>query len=160
MTDEKARRLSNAKYKGDFIFAFDHLEDKELIEEKLKLWREYTLRTTKLYVLCAYDSTDVNDIISIFERIKILMKYKCLPYLMRYDGWKDSEMRGMYINISRWTNQPDFFKKKTFREYCDANQNISKQQCATMKYFMDFENKYPDVAKKYFDLRFDDLRIY
>ncbi|MHB1346079.1 MAG: radical SAM protein, partial [Candidatus Humimicrobiaceae bacterium] len=161
MTDEKAKRFSKVKYKGDFIFAFDHLEDKKLIEEKLKLWRKHTSKTTKLYVLCAYDSTDVNDIISIFERIKIIMKYKCLPYIMRFDGWKQSDTRGMYINISRWANQPDFFKKKTFREFCEANQNInSEEKCATMKYLEKFEKEYPDIAKKYFNLRFDDLKIY
>ncbi len=161
ISHEKAKRLSKMKYKGDFIFAFDHLEDKDIIERKLKLWRELTNKTTKLYILCAYDSTDVDDIISIFERIKILMKYKCLPYIMRFDGWKDSEMRGMYINIARWANQPDFYKKKTFREFCEANQNPkSKQKCATMKYLDEFEKKYPDVTKKYFNLRFDEERLY
>ncbi|MCJ7637782.1 MAG: hypothetical protein MUO21_09865, partial [Nitrososphaeraceae archaeon] len=112
INNDKAERLSKSKYKGDFIFAFDYLKDKSLIEKKLELWRSKTLKTTKLYVLCAYESKDVNDIISIFERIKILMKYKCLPYIMRFNGWEESKMRGMYINISRWANQPDFFKKK------------------------------------------------
>ena len=161
MTDEKALRLSKTRYKGDFIFAFDHLKDKKIIEEKLNLWRKFCSRTTKLFVLCAYDSIDVEDIISIFERIKIIMKFKCIPYLMRYNGWGTSNMRGMYINISRWTNQPQFFKKKTFREFCEANQNPnSKLKCSTMKYLEEFEKKYPEIGRKYFDLRFDNERIY
>lgn len=34
LTDEKAKVLNEAKYNGDIIFAFDHIEDKEIIEEK------------------------------------------------------------------------------------------------------------------------------
>ena len=33
MTDEKARIMSNVKYKGDYIFAFDDIMDRDLIEE-------------------------------------------------------------------------------------------------------------------------------
>lgn len=162
MTDEKARRLSKAKYKGDFIFAFDHLKDKEIIESKLKLWRNFSKKTTKLYILCAFESQDENDIISVFERIKVLMKYRCLPYIMRYESFKGSEYEGMYINLARWCNQPNFFKKKSFREFCEANQAKSKtsKKCATMRYLEHFENKHPDIAKKYFDMKFEDLVEY
>src|SRR5690606_4780088 len=102
MTDRKAKRLSNTRYHGDFIFAFDHIEDRDIIEEKLKLWRRYCSKTTKLYVLCAYNSQDENDIRDTFERIKILMKYGCLPYIMRYDSYKNSPWRSLYIQIARW----------------------------------------------------------
>lgn len=161
MTDEKAKRLSKTKYYGDFIFAFDHLEERELIEEKLRLWRQYSNKTTKLYILCAYESKDVNDIISIFERIKILMKYHCIPYIMRYEGWEESNMRGMYINLGRWCNQPNFFKKKTFRDFCESNQSPkSKNICASLRYMNEFEKRYPDIAKKYFDLSFEKESLY
>ena len=33
MTAEKAQKLSQVKYYGDFIFAFDHIQDKDLIEK-------------------------------------------------------------------------------------------------------------------------------
>jgi hypothetical protein len=157
MTEDKASRLSNMKYKGDFIFAFDSLEDKLLVEEKLKLWRKYCQKTTKLYVLCAYESQDIYDIISVFERIKILIKYKCLPYIMRYEKYKDSRFLGMYINLARWCNQPNFFKKKSFREFCEANQNPkSYKKCATLRYMEEFEHTYPDIAKTYFDMKFEE----
>ncbi|MBS4022544.1 MAG: hypothetical protein KGZ79_08985 [Dethiobacter sp.] len=151
MTEEKASVLSKAKYKGDYIFAFDYLKDRELIERKLNIWRKYCSKTTKLYILCAYESQDVNDIISVFERISVLMKYRCLPYIMRYDTYKQSEFAGLYINIARWCNQPNFFKKKSFREYCEAN----GEKSSTVRYLRDFENKHPDIAKKYFDLKFE-----
>ena len=34
MTEEKAKKLTQSKYYGDYIFAFDHIEDKELISKK------------------------------------------------------------------------------------------------------------------------------
>lgn len=153
MTDEKAKRLAGMKYHGDYIFAFDHLEDRELIEKNLKIWRKYSSKTTKLYVLAGYDSQDENDILSILERIKILMQYRCLPYIMRYDGYQNSIYGGIYINLARWCNQPDFFKKKSFREYCEAN----GQNSATMRYFRFFEQRHPEIAQKYFNLKYDEL---
>lgn len=163
MTDKKAKRLSNTKYHGDFIFAFDHLEERDLIEEKLKLWKRYSIKTTKLYVLCAYNSQDEHDIVDTFERIKILMKYGCLPYIMRYESYKDSPWRTLYVQIARWCNQPQFFKKKSFRQFCEANQDYHKNPettCAAYQSMLDFERVHPDIAKKYFDLRFDEENQY
>lgn len=150
MNEEKAKRLSNVKYHGDYIFAFDHLEDKDIIEKNLKLWRDHCHKTTKLYILCGYDSQDENDIESVLERIKILMKYGCLPYIMRYEDYRKSQYIGIYISLARWCNQPNFFKKKSFREYCEANGMNS----STMRYLNDFEKDHPDISERYFDLKF------
>jgi len=166
MTDKKAKTLINSKYIGDYIFAFDNIADKEEIEQKLKLWRKYcttTAQTTKLYVFCGYDRNNkwdyefwVQDIKDAFERIKILMKYGCLPYIMRYYRYEESPYRGIYINLARWCNQPSFLIKKSFREYCEVNGDNS----STMRYMREFEKNYPDIAKKYFDMRFEDLNKY
>lgn len=163
MTDKKAKRLASTRYHGDFIFAFDHLEERDLIEEKLKLWRRYCSKTTKLYVICAYDSQDEKDIRDVFERIKILMKYGCLPYVMRYQSYKDSPWRTLYVQIARWCNQPQFFKKKSFRQFCQANQDYHKNKettCSAYQSMIDFEAAFPDIAKEYFDLRFDEENQY
>ncbi|MEO2496104.1 hypothetical protein ABHA36_18155, partial [Clostridium paraputrificum] len=133
MTDKKAKRFSKVKYNGDFIFAFDNLKDKKEVTRGLSVWKKYNKKTTKLYVLSGYESQDEKDIENVFERIRILMKYQCLPYIMRYEEYKNSPYRGMYINLARWCNQPNFFKKKSFREFCEANQEASKTNntCAT-----------------------------
>lgn len=159
MTEEKAEILSKMKYHGDYIFAFDHIKDRDIIEKNIKIWKKHCNKTTKLYVLCAYESQDVNDIINTFERIKILMENKCLPYIMRYSEYKNSELKGMYITLSRWCNQPNLFKKKSFREYCELSQSQYKDQSktyASMRYLKDFEDKYPEIAKKYFDMKYED----
>ena len=111
LTEKKAEKLSSAKYHGDFIFAFDNIKDRDLIEKKLRLWRQFCKKTTKLYLLCGYYSQDVQDIIDAFERIKILMKYGCNPYIMRYEAYKESPYKNIYIQLARWCNQPQFIKK-------------------------------------------------
>lgn len=165
MTNRKAMRLNKAKWYGDIIFAFDHVDDREVISEKVQLWKRYSTKVCKMYVLSGYDSQDVQDIINVFERIKILMYYGCLPYIMRYEEYKNSEFKGMYIQLARWCNQPKFFKKKSFRQYCEANQEYQyhgkmDKYCASYKVMIDFEKRYPEIAAKYFDLRFDLENIY
>lgn len=159
MTDEKAKALSHCRYHGDFIFAFDHIRDRERIERKLLLWRTWTERGTRLYVLSAYDSQDERDIASVFERISVLMKYDCIPYIMRYESYKFCRWRSLYVNIARWCNQPNFFKKKSFREFCEANQAYHKNRdtlCSAYKAMTEFEREFPDIAARYFDLRFEE----
>lgn len=156
MTEEKAKILNAMKYRGDWTFAFDSIKDKDLIEENLKIWKKYCKKTTRLYVLVAYDSQDLQDVINAFERIIILMKYGCIPYIMKYKDYENSEMRGIYITLARWCNQVSLFKKKSFRQYCE----LDGENKASSRYLREFESKYPDVAKKYFDLRFEDLNEY
>ncbi len=163
MTDHKAERLVNAHYHGDFIFAFDHIEDRDLIIEKVQLWRRYSARICKMYVISGYNSQDEHDIADVFERIKILMTYGSLPYIMRYEAYKKSQYRELYVQIARWCNQPQFLKKMSFREFCIANQRYKKDQstnCAAYQSMLDFEEKFPAIAEKYFDLKFDELNIY
>ena len=164
LTEEKCKLLFSAKYDGDFTFAFDNISDYDLIESKLKLIRKYCKRRTciKFYVLVGFESTDAKDIENAFKRIALLIRYKCLPYLMRYMSeydapWKASQFRSLYISLARWCNQPNIIKKMTFREFCLANQALHKTKntlCSSMKAMVDFEEQYPEIANKYFDLRF------
>ena len=77
--------------------------------------------------------------------------------------WKLSKYRGMYVTLARWCNQPSIFKKMSFRQFCIANQALhrsNKNNCSSYQSMLDFENEHPEIAKKYFDLRFEDLRRY
>lgn len=150
LTSEKAKRLNTINYKGEIIFAFDDIAERGLIEKKLKLWRKFSQRRTKFYLLTAYKSIDEKDIIDTFERIKILMKYKCLPYIMRYNNYNQSLYRGIYISLARWCNQPSIFKKKSFTEFFEAHPKTT----ATYNYFTDFQRNHPGIVKKYFNLKY------
>ena len=168
LTDEKCQWLFSAPYDGDYTFAFDNISDYDLVHSKLKLIRKYTKATNiKFYVLVGFQSTDAQDIIDMWRRVALLMEYHCLPYIMRYQNknetpWKQSKYRGMYITMARWCNQPSFYKKKSFRQFCEANQEKHKTEgtlCAAMKAMVEFETEFPDVAAKYFDLRFDQFEV-
>ena len=165
LTEERCELLFKANYDGDYTFAFDNIADYDLIHNKLKLIRKYTRATNiKFYVLVGFESTDVSDIVNMWKRVALLMEYQCLPYIMRYQNkndtpWKRSKYRGMYIAMARWCNQPSFYKKKSFRQYCQANQDLVKTEgaiCSSMKALIDFEDEYPEIAEQYFDLRFDE----
>lgn len=58
----------------------------------------------------------------------------------------------MYITIARWRNQPSFIKKKSFREFCKANGENS----SSMRYLKQFELEHPEIAEKYFDMKWVD----
>lgn len=163
LTDEKCQLLFNSNYDGDFTFAFDNIQDYDLIESKLKLIRQYTdSQYIKFYVLVGFESTDEKDIENAFKRISLLLKYGCIPYVMRYQDkndtpWKRSKWRGLYISIARWCNQPSIIKKMSFREFAERSQELHKTKgtfCAPMKALLSFEKEYPKIANEYFDVKF------
>lgn len=173
MNDEVAEKFQHCKYHGDFIFAFDHIQDKEIITKKLDIWRRHCKKETKLYVLCGFDARsndpkyginldipvekkDLIDIENTFERIHILMKYGCLPYIMRYISYKDSPYRGIYTQLARWCNQPSHFKRMSFEEFCIRNQDYAKSDkpCASMRALNLLKKDAPEVYEKYATCKF------
>lgn len=162
LTDERCRFLFSANYDGDYTFAFDNIADYELIHKKLIMIRKYTKKNRiKFYVLVGFESTGVEDIENAFKRIELLMRYHCVPYIMRFQNkndtpWKRSEFRGMYTQLARWCNQQHLFKKMSFRQFCIRCQEYTKtdKPCAAYRSMLEFEEKYPEIAAKYFDLRY------
>lgn len=164
LTDKKCDLLFSSKYDGDYIFAFDNVKDYDLIQQKLKMIRRHTNSTQiKFYILVGFDNTDVDDIESTFKRISLLMNFQCIPYIMRYQSksyapWKFSKYNGMYIALARWCNQPSIFKKMSFREFCCADQKTIKtpgRYCSSMKALIEFEQENPNIARNYFDIKFN-----
>lgn len=163
LTDEKCEVIFNSNWIGDFIFAFDNIKDAELIERKLKLIRKHTDKIPKFYCFCGYNHDAPNiypddfwakDIADLFERIKILMKYHCLPYIMRYADYEKSPYRGMYVTIARWCNQPSYFKKLSFREFCEKTKACGSD--SALRYADQFEAQHPGIAERYFDMRWEE----
>lgn len=160
MTEELANMFNSCKYKGEYIFAFDNIEDSEKIIEKLTTWRMFCWKETKLYVFCGFDRNEKysesfwkQDIVDTFKRIRILMSFECIPYIMRFNKYEESPYRGTYINLARWCNQPSFFKKKSYREFCIAN----GEKSAAMRYLKKFETDTPEIAKMYYDIKYSDF---
>ena len=178
LTDDKIHELMTWKYDNDFIFAFDNIEDADLIEKKLKrifeLYPTYRKKNFKFYVLCGYDRNgkwDENfwkqDIRNTFERIKILSKYSALPYIMRYEKCYSSDFSGVYSTIAAWCNQPHMFRSLSYRIFCKfraMRDKWSKYKTNFDQYLADgnfkgaswrhmekLEETYPDIAEEYFD---------
>lgn len=158
LTDEKCEVIFNSRWVGDYIFAFDNIKDRKIVERKLDLIRKHTDVIPKFYVFCGFNHNDPDtytcdfwekDICDLFERIKVLMEHRCLPYVMRYKDYKKSPYKGMYITIARWCNQPSFIKKKSFREFVEHTAKDGER--AAMQYMKDFEEHFPITAGKYFD---------
>lgn len=157
LTDEKCALLFASKYDGDYIFAFDNVADANIIEKKIILARKYTNAVLKFYCFCGFDRYGIwdadfwrQDIFDLLLRIRLLMQHRCLPYVMRFARYTESPYRGMYVTLARWCNQPGFFKKKSLREFADANGVNS----ACYKYVRDFETEHPKAAF-YFDMKFE-----
>ena len=161
LTPEKCELLFSSKYDGDYIFAFDDVADAKVIEDKIQLARRYTDAVLKFYCFTGFDREDKwdqefwkKDIFDLFVRIEILMRYRCIPYVMRYNRYVDSPYRGVYISIARWCNQPAFYKKKSLREFASSN----GKESACYRYLSDFEEKFPEVAY-FYDLKFERSNI-
>lgn len=166
LTDEKCEKLFSGIYDGDYTFAFDNIADYELIRSKLRMIRRHTRSNNiRFYVLVGFESTDAIDIENAFKRIALLIRYRCLPYIMRYQGkdgapWKKSKYKTMYVSLARWCNQPSFFKKMSFRTFCERNQDFHRNPdtlCSTLRAMREFQKEHPQIAKKYFDLCYDQV---
>ena len=166
MTDEKCEYLFNkSKWYGDIIFAFDNIKDKDLIISKLQMIRRHTSKQVKFYTFTGFNHLSPSyydqdfyhrDFTELFERIEILMSYKCLPYVMRYKDCYTSPYDVAYTHIACWCNQPAFFKKKSFRQYVDTVQARVKSKSAATRALELIEKDFPDIAEKYFDIKFSD----
>lgn len=158
LTKEKCELLFSCKYDSDYYFAFDDIRDYQLIEQKLGLIRSVTDKQCVFYILCGFDRSGKYDndfwkadIESVFVRIQLLMKYKCIPYIMRFNRYIDSPYKGMYINLARWCNQPSFFKKKSFVEYCTMDCHIGK---STERYYLDFLRDNSGFPQEYLTMKY------
>ena len=175
LTDEKCKMLFESKYDGDYIFAFDNIEDKDIIEKKAYMIRKYYKnkgQNIKFYVLCGFDRTgkyDLDfwkqDIQDVFERVFLLAKYNFKPYIMRYEKYKESPLYGSYVNIACWCNQPSLFNNFSYRQFCekdDLRKSGGKGTSATWRYYkqlLDIDpecQKYMDIIPKSIQVNYED----
>jgi hypothetical protein len=148
LNDFSAWRFTHSNYLGTITFAFDRMEDEKEVVRGMKFWRKYNDKRVKAFVLAGY-SPGIEDIISVFERIKILISFDFLPFICKHLNFEKSEFRGIYINLGRWCNRPAWFKKLSFEEFC-----THEEGSATGKYFLKFRKEYPGVVKKYGSLKY------
>jgi len=115
--DEIAEMLSKLHYIGEYIFAFDHIEDKQVIEEKLAVVRKHIPNKWKIkfFIYCHPKMDIISDV---YTRILWCKENKVLPYFMRDLSCWQSENAQTYNDFSAWCNQPGIFKHHTYKEFC------------------------------------------
>lgn len=178
LTKEKIIALSTWPYEKEVFFAFDCIEDKDLIVSKLQLLRKTVpdwKRELKFYVFCGWDAKNQyedafweQDIATVFERIKVLKAFGATPYLMRFEKVYDSKFSSFYATLAAWCNQPSMFKMYPFRLYaqCSGMQRkhrkvygrdveayrrdigIKGSSWEAMEYV---EGRFPHISKEYYD---------
>lgn len=138
--EEMAEMLSKARYHGDFIFAFDNWRDRDTIEKALKIWKKHNPKKgTKFYLFCGFKLTEKShdkfykDIWELFQRIRVLMSYGCVGYVMRHEDYHKYEISNLYIQIARWCNQQQFYKKMSFWEFAYRNQSYWEENTLKIK---------------------------
>ena len=178
LTKEKIIEISKWKYDGEVIFAFDNIEDKDLIISKLKLICETVpewKRELKFYVFCGCDRNNIydeafwkQDIHDLFERIDILSKFGAKPYIMRFEKVYETKWSSFYAAVAAWCNQPAMFKTFDFKTFCQCRgmrKNGYKKYKRDIKGYLrdvgvkgsewrsmeEIENLYPEIAGKYFN---------
>jgi hypothetical protein len=111
--EENSVLLSNLRYIGEYIFAFDDWAYLKQMERKLPLlsWRRPW--QLKFFVYCNPNM----ELDNITNRVEYLKDRECLPYLMRDITCWESENRHFYTDIAAWCNQPHLFKNMTFPEF-------------------------------------------
>lgn len=167
LDEEKCEVLfRKANWINDRTFSFDNIRDWAVIEDKLKLIRSYPFRNVKFYLLCAYNHDNPGhydqefwkkDIVDLFERIKLLMTYGCLSYVMKYKDFELSPYRGFYMVVAWWCNRPSMYKTKTIVEYAQLDQARTSIECASVRYLRKVAEDFPDIAEKYYNMRYSNL---
>ena len=188
LTSSAIEEISKWKYDGEMIFAFDNIEDRNLIVSKLNLIRKTVpnwKRGLKFYVFCGCDKNKVyddafweTDIRNLFERITILRAFGAIPYVMRHEDVYKSEYSSFYATVASYCNQPSRFKSLSFRLFSQCS-GMGKRGYKTYKLDVDgylrdrgfkgsewrsmefIQNKFPNIANKYFDIdKSTDLSVY
>ena len=178
LTKDKIIKMSKWLYDGEVIFAFDNIEDKNLIISKLMLIRATVPKWTrelKFYVFCGADKNEVydeafweQDIRNLFERIYILKTFDCKPYIMRFEKAYESEYSSFYATVASWCNQPSLFKTMSFRLFSQCKgmrrKGYNKYKRDIDGYLQEYgfkgsewrsmemvSDRFPDIAIQYFD---------
>lgn len=112
LTDDALEVLQRIKLKR-IHFAYDRWQDKELIEPRLKAFKEktsYTRTEVSCYVLTNFDTSIEQDI----ERIQFLRELQIQPYVMIYDK---EHCKHIYKDLQRWCNPFIFWNTPTLEDY-------------------------------------------
>lgn len=112
ITDDNLELISQLKLKR-IHFAFDRWQDKDIIEPKLRQFKErtgYGRGKIMVYILVNFDTTLDEDL----YRVQLCRELNFQPYIMIYDK---ANCDRIYKRMQRWCSPFIFWKVDTFEEY-------------------------------------------
>lgn len=113
--DENAKLLSDLNYMGEYLFAFDDISYKPVIERQLKIVKRHIKKDWKIkFYIYIHPSMAIKDTI---ERIEWCRDNKVKPYIMRDEGLWNTEYKKFYMSLASYCNQPGFFKSISFETF-------------------------------------------
>lgn len=125
LTDEKIKMLLDSNYKDVMHFAFDNINDKELIIKKFEMWQKIKKigsGSMLFYVFAGFDRKGMydddfylNDINEIIERVEILFKYGAYPYLMLHKNISNNPHNQKIQRLRKVLNSPLMLNNKTIK---------------------------------------------
>lgn len=110
---ENSELLSKIKYTTEYIFAFDDIKYKKMIQDKLLLLNWAKNWKLKFYVY-VNPNMPLKDTI---DRVEFLRENKCLPYIMRDISCWSSILNNFLIDYAAYCNQVFMFKNLSFEEF-------------------------------------------
>lgn len=152
MRPKTAELFNSPSHHGEVIFAFDSLSDAIALRRGLTFFRESCpSKGAKAYVLCGFEGQDWRDIASAFRRIEVLWSFGCLAYVMRHESYLKADVacKGIYTGLAAWANQPQMQRAMSLRQFF----NISPAD-KYLRSLLTFEKRYPEIAKRFFDLEY------
>lgn len=130
LNDSNSKKLSELKVVGEYVFAFDNINDEEIITRNLNLFKKYVPKDwkCKFFIYCNAN-TELADVV---YRINWCKNNKVLPYLMRDLNCYSSDNSNFYTDLAAYCNQPSHFKKMTFNEFIvKRTKNVERQRKST-----------------------------
>ena len=115
LVNEEVLELLKQIHVESIHFAYDRYEEKELVEQKMRMVKEITgwdknKGQVTVFILTNYDTTIEQDI----ERIQFCRSLRWSPYPMIYDK---EHAAPIYRRLQRWCSNFIFWKTPTFEEY-------------------------------------------
>jgi len=116
MTEKVIEKILKMRVKT-IHFAYDRMNQKELIERNLTKFKEMTgFRRSKVsvFILVNYETTVEDDL----YRIMFVRNLGFQPYVMIYNKHEIERGKSIYPRLQRWCNMPSvFWKYDNFNEY-------------------------------------------
>jgi hypothetical protein len=135
LTLEKAKYLRKMKFKIDYKFAWDNMEDEKYVVKGIKILQDAGIDTRqqiRFYVLSGFNTTFEQDL----YRCNKLKELGSNPFVMVYNFDKSNKKLN---DLQRWANNMALFRSMKFEEY-----NTSKRYKV-----MDYEGKMYSLEEFY-----------